>query len=52
MVKIKVEYMKSDPFVVKSGLRHSDDLMSLILLNLVLEKVMRDMIIEQRASLG
>jgi len=41
VVKIKVGNMKSDPVIVKSGLRQGDSI-SPILFNLVLEKVKRD----------
>jgi len=40
--------MKLDTVVIKSGLRRHCDFMSLTLLNLVLEKVIRDMRIEPK----
>jgi hypothetical protein len=45
VVKIKVGNMKSDPVTVKSG-RRQDDSYSLILFNLVLEKIIIEMKIE------
>jgi len=51
MVKIKVGNMKPDPVVVKSVLKRDDFMSLIILINIVLEKVIRDMRIETKEEI-